>query len=258
MLLGIDHVVIACPDPDAAADELEKRVGLRAGGGGRHEALGTFNRLVWLGDTYLELIGVLDHLAAERSWVGAPTVRALDRGGGLATWAVSTNDLDGDVARLKADRSGLTDARAGERVRADGQVVRWRLAAPGSLGPNEAPFLIEHDPTAAEWTPADRAARAHGPHPLGGAVWLEILEIPVGDPGAVGLRVLRTVGIGPFRPSLAGRGARDATIGRQTIRYRRAAAQDDDRATVNVVVDGDAIGPRTVDAIGCRFIIRSR
>jgi len=230
---------------------------LRAGGGGRHEALGTFNRLVWLGDTYLELIGVFDRPSAERSWVGAPTVRALDRGGGLATWAVSTDDLDRDVARLQADRSGLTDARAGERVRADGQVVRWRLASPGVLGPDDAPFLIDHDHTAAEWTPADRAARALVSHPLGGPIRLECLEIPVGDPGAVGLRVLRTVGIGPFRPSLAGRGARDAAIGIQTIRYRRAEA-DDDHAAIHLVVDGVAIEPRTVDAIACRFVIRSR
>ena len=73
---------------------LEREVGLRAGGGGRHEALGTFNRLVWLGDTYLELIGVFDRAMAERAWVGGPAVRALDAGGGLATWAVATDDLE--------------------------------------------------------------------------------------------------------------------------------------------------------------------
>ncbi len=257
MLLGIDHVVVACPDPEAAARELEDRVGLRSEGGGRHEAFGTFNRLVWLGDSYLELIGLFDRASAERSWIGAPTVRALDRGGGLATWAVATDDLDGDLARLRTDRSGLADARSGQRVRADGQVVRWRLAAPGSLGPDEAPFLIEHDPAAAEWTPADRAARAHAPHPLGGAVGLEILEIPVADPGAVGLRVLRTVGIGPFRPSLAGRGARDAAIGVQTIRYRRAGPTDRGLPTIHLIVGGGAVEPRQVDAVGCRFVLRS-
>ena len=35
-------------------------VGLAPGGGGRHPRSGTFNRLVWLGDTYLELMGVSD------------------------------------------------------------------------------------------------------------------------------------------------------------------------------------------------------
>src|SRR5512146_131495 len=93
VLTGIDHLVIACPDPDAAAGRLEREVGLRARGGGRHESLGTFNRLVWLGDSYLELIGVADRALAESSWIGAPTVRALDGGGGLATWAAATDDL---------------------------------------------------------------------------------------------------------------------------------------------------------------------
>ena len=46
MLVGIDHLVIACADPDAAAADLEREVGVRAAGGGRHRALGTFNRLV--------------------------------------------------------------------------------------------------------------------------------------------------------------------------------------------------------------------
>ena len=39
------------------AAELEASVGLGATGGGRHPGQGTVNRLVWLGDSYLELIG---------------------------------------------------------------------------------------------------------------------------------------------------------------------------------------------------------
>ena len=46
MLAGIDHVVLAIVDPDAAAARLAEKLGLDATGGGRHEALGTFNRLV--------------------------------------------------------------------------------------------------------------------------------------------------------------------------------------------------------------------
>jgi hypothetical protein len=160
MLLGIDHLVIACADPDAAAADLEREVGLKPGGGGRHDALGTYNRLVWLGDSYLELIGIFDRALAERSWIGAPAVRALDAGGGLATWAVATDDLDGDVARLNDDGAGLTDPIAGERRRPDGAVVRWRLSVPGALGPDRPPFLIEHDAIAADCSPDERAARA--------------------------------------------------------------------------------------------------
>ena len=55
---GIDHVVIAVADPDAAAAELTERVGLAFTAGGRHEGLGTFNKIAFLGDGYLELMGV--------------------------------------------------------------------------------------------------------------------------------------------------------------------------------------------------------
>ena len=51
MFIGIDHLVIAVADPDYAATQLELEVGLKATGGGRHKTLGTFNRLVWLGDS---------------------------------------------------------------------------------------------------------------------------------------------------------------------------------------------------------------
>lgn len=41
MYLGLDHLVIAVPDPDDAAAEREDALGLAATGGGRHHAFGT-------------------------------------------------------------------------------------------------------------------------------------------------------------------------------------------------------------------------
>ncbi len=264
MLTRIDHLVIACADPDAAAADLERTVGLAPGGGGRHDALGTYNRLVWLGDSYLELIGVFDRDLAARSWIGAPSLRALDGGGGLATWAVATDAIDEDVARLNARGANLAAPIDGERRRPDGAVVRWRLAAPRELGPATPPFLIEHDPTAAEWTAPERAARAAQTHPLGASVRLETLELEVPDIARASGALLRTVGIGPFRPSLSGRRTRDAPIGRQTVRLRAAmgliTVATWPVATIHlraVPVDFTAtpVEPRTVEFLGCRFIV---
>ncbi len=220
MLLGIDHLVIAVADPDEAAARLEETLGLAATGGGRHDALGTFNRMVWLGDSYVELLGVFDRDLAGRSWIGAPALEALDRGGGLATWAIATDALSADLAARRAGGSELGDPIDGERRRADGALVRWRLAAPRHLGPGDPPFLIEHDGTAAEWTPAERAARRALAHPLGGPARLAMLELPVDDVGRTSLRFSRAVGL-RFRPSLAGAGARDADVGGQALRLRR-------------------------------------
>ncbi len=161
MIKGIDHVVIACEDPEAAASGIERVAGLRATGGGVHETLGTVNRLVWLGDSYIELLGIVDPGRAATSWLGAPTSVALEAGGGFVTFALSTDDLEGDVGRLRRAGSSLVGPLRGERRRPDGRVVRWSLAHPPRLAPDEPPFLIEHDESAAEWTPADREERAH-------------------------------------------------------------------------------------------------
>lgn len=254
MILGIDHLVIAVADPDGAAAELEQRLGLDATGGGHHDALGTFNRLVWLGDSYVELIGVFDRSLAVASWIGSPTVSALEAGGGLATWAIASDRLDDDVRGLRATGADLDDPRSGERQRPDGAVARWRLSSPRRLGPTEPPFLIEHDPTSAEWTPAERATRAGQRHPIGGPVRLETLELPVESPNATIQRFGRTVGL-RFRPSLAGGSSRDAAVGRQTVRLRPRRG-DGAVATVHLTVNA-RIEPRTIETLGCRWRVRA-
>ena len=227
-------------------------------------APGTYNRIAWLGDSYLELIGVFDRDLAARSWLGAPSLRAIDAGGGLATWAVATDAIDEDVARLNARGAKLAAPIDGQRRRPDGTVVRWRLAGPRELGPATPPFLIEHDPTAAEWSAAERAARAAQTHQLGAPVRLETLELEVPEIARTSGALLRTVGIGPFRPSLSGRRTRDAPIGRQTVRLRAAmglvAVATWPVATIHlraVPVDFAAtpVEPRTVELLGCRFVV---
>jgi Glyoxalase-like domain len=247
VFLGIDHLVIAVADPDAAAAEIQTALGLEPGGGGRHDRLGTFNRLVWLGDSYLELIGVFDPGLAASSWVGAPTLRALETGGGLATWAIATDAIDADLDDLRAMNTDLALPMDGERTRPDGAIVRWRLAAAPNLGPTRPPFLIEHVADSAEWTAADRAARAGGP------ARLTVLELAVDDLGATSRAMLRTAGL-RFRPSLAGGGARDADIGRQRLRLRPRRDAHVPIATIHLSIAGAR--PADIDLFGCRWVVR--
>ena len=130
MYLGIDHLVIAVADPDDAVAMFERAVAPAPTGGGRHDALGTFNRVVWLGDSYVEFIGVFDPTLAATSWVGAPALRALETGGGFATWAIATDDLDGGVGQ---SQGGRIEPRRGPPRRATS--TGWRsgsLAAGGA------------------------------------------------------------------------------------------------------------------------------
>lgn len=216
MLLGIDHLVIAVRDPDAAAAQLEENLGLAFTGGGRHEGAGTFNRLAFLGDTYVELIGVFDRALVRSSAsfvVSGAALAVLDAGReGLAAYALATDDIEREVRALWASGSMIGEPVAGSRVRPDGGVVRWTCAFPAP-GPDAAPFLIEHEYAGAEWGRQARTARAAFRHPVGGQVRLAALEIPVPDPAATADRYLATVGV-RFDAS------RRAVVGNHEIRLR--------------------------------------
>jgi hypothetical protein len=245
MLLGIDHLVIAVQDPDAAAALMEADLGLAVTGGGRHEHAGTFNRLAFLGDTYLELIGVFDRSLVEAA-TGTPIGRAslalLETGReGLATYALATDGLVGEVSRLRTHGSLIGDAVPGSRTRTDGEVVRW-LTAFGELGPECPPFLIEHEPAGSEWGSQARMARAAFRHPVGGRVRLEAITLPVEDRATVRVRYQHEVGVDV-------RGDGTAVVRDQGIRLVRAH----DAALPAVALAGDP-GTPALDLV--RFGIR--
>jgi hypothetical protein len=135
-MIELDHVLIAVSDLDAAAREVEERHGLASVVGGRHQGLGTANRIVPLGTTYLELVAVVDAAeAAESSFGSWVTGGSLPR---LLGWCVRTDDLDSVAYRL-----GLTIAE-GSRARPDGTVLRWRMAGlERSAEEPSLPFFIE-------------------------------------------------------------------------------------------------------------------
>src|SRR6478672_8078845 len=119
-VLAIDHVILPVRDLGLEAAELEARYGLASVEGGRHPGWGTANRIVPLGDSYLELIAVVDPAEADRStfgrWVGG-AARGLPLG-----WAVCTDRIGDEAARL-----GL-EIVAGARDRSDGTRLSWKLA----------------------------------------------------------------------------------------------------------------------------------
>jgi catechol 2,3-dioxygenase-like lactoylglutathione lyase family enzyme len=195
---GIDHLVIAVREVEAAAAILERDLGLAVTGGGRHEAMGTYNRLAFLGDTYLELIGVFDRrlvLVSGTFAVARATLARLEAAGeGLATYALAVDDAAAEVARLRAAGSPIGEPVPGSRRRPDGEIVRWTCAFP-ELGPDRPPFLIEHEPAGAEWGPEARATRAAFRHPGGGALRLASLELPVTHAHAVAREYGTVLGI---------------------------------------------------------------
>ncbi|HXU85465.1 MAG TPA: VOC family protein [Verrucomicrobiae bacterium] len=232
MLIGIDHVVLAVDDPDAAAATLERRLGLAATGGGRHAAYGTVNRLVWLGDAFLELIGVVDAGVARGSWLGRSVLDSLEGGGGLVTWAIAVDDLD-DALRWAPPKGGLLGPADGERRRPDGRIVRWRSARPAEVSPT-APFLIEHDLHAAEWSAPEREARQAERHPLGGRARLASLEVETPSP-AVAAGRLRSLLAAAVEP--AGRSAVRVRLGPHEARFAVPGLRPRSGPSVDLVAD---------------------
>ena len=54
MLTGLDHIIIGVNDLEQASTILSERLGLALSGGGIHPSGGTANRIIVIGDTYLE------------------------------------------------------------------------------------------------------------------------------------------------------------------------------------------------------------
>jgi Glyoxalase-like domain len=164
----LDHVLIAVADLADAGRRLEARHGLASVEGGRHKGLGTANRIVPLGDTYLELVAVVDEAEAAASvfgsWVASGDIPR------LLGWCVRTGDIDAVAGRL-----GLTIAD-GSRVRGDGTVVRWRMAGlEQSANEPSLPFFIE-------WAPGTPYP---GNAPVQQRARIEELQLD-GDPDRVG------------------------------------------------------------------------
>jgi Glyoxalase-like domain/56kDa selenium binding protein (SBP56)/Endoribonuclease L-PSP len=100
----LDHVLIAVADLAAAGRELEARHGLASIEDGRHAGYGTANRIVPLGDSYLELITVADESEAARSPFGSWVARVQSERGRPLGWAVRTHGLDALARRLEGEQ----------------------------------------------------------------------------------------------------------------------------------------------------------
>ncbi|HEX5626969.1 MAG TPA: VOC family protein [Actinomycetota bacterium] len=165
-MLRIDHVVYAVPDLDEAAIRFRERFGLDSTEGGRHERWGTANRIVPLGDQYLELVAAVDEPMAAGTVFGRAVLERAAGGGGWLTIAAVADDLDAVASRL-----GI-EVDSGTRTRPDGEAVRWRMT--GLDDPRREPwmpFFLTWD-VGGELHPG-RARAGHGVR-ANGIAWVEV------------------------------------------------------------------------------------
>src|SRR3954451_18171852 len=107
--MRIDHVIYGTQDLDAATAAME-RFGLTVLPGGHHVGQGTGNRIVPLGNAYLELMAIDDRAEAAGSPIGQVLLETIT-GEGWIGWAVAVEDLEAVAQRLGTPI--LTIERAG-------------------------------------------------------------------------------------------------------------------------------------------------
>ncbi|MFZ1468305.1 MAG: VOC family protein [Paracoccaceae bacterium] len=123
MTLRFDHLAVSALTLDDGVAAVEAALGVGLAGGGQHPHMATHNRLVGMGDLYLEVIAA-DPAAPRPAW---PRWFDLDRFTGpprLTNWIARVDDLDAVLAAAPAGVGVPVDLQRGD--------YRWRMAVPGN------------------------------------------------------------------------------------------------------------------------------
>ena len=176
-MFEIDHIIVCVADLEEASNWFLESHGLASVPGGRHPGHGTANRIIPLGETYLEVVAVLDSTEASRSvfgrWVAGrnPPPIAAD------ALVIRTDDIEADSSAL-----GLA-AVPMSRQKPDGSTLSWRFAGVEKM-------IEEGHPAVIEWeVPEDqlpgRIALEHpaGPAHLGSVTVHSKTRLPLKVPG---------------------------------------------------------------------------
>ena len=146
----LDHVVICVPDLAEASRKFEIEYGLVSVEGGRHQGQGTANRLIPLGDWYIELLAVVDPDEAKTSALGTWTAHRSARPGADAV-CLRPDNFDDRIVELGIAPTEMS------RVTPEGHLLKWRLAGFKFTVSTGLPFFID-------WGSTCRHAPGCDPH----------------------------------------------------------------------------------------------
>lgn len=151
----MDHLVFASPDLDEGVRYVEELLGVKTAPGGRHDGLGTRNRLIGLGpDCYMEVVAP-DPDQPEPSgprWFGLDDLPRRR----LVSWCVKSADLLDTVERGRAAGIDLGELKTGGRVTPDGSRLAWTFSDPwADRAGGVIPFFID-------WGDTSHPARSLG------------------------------------------------------------------------------------------------
>ena len=120
-MLRLDHLAVTAMTLADGVAAVEAALGVALAGGGAHPHMGTHNRLLGLGDVYLEVIAV-DPTAQRPAW---PRWFDMDHFSGpprLTNWVAACDDIGAELA--------LSPPGTGTPVTLQRGEYRWQMAVP--------------------------------------------------------------------------------------------------------------------------------
>ncbi len=192
MLTAIDHIIIGVHDLEKAATQFSQKLGLAVSGGGIHPTGGTANRIIVIGDTYLELMAIYKSEEAQQSLRDRLAMQE-----GYLNFVLASNDIEAETRAMSNRGIHVLGPTPGSLRAADGRTRSWsRLDIERPDLAQHYPFIIQHDSAGEErrfrlagWTTPPE-------HPLG-AVRVQSTTIAVADLAEAAQRFQHTYGLQP-------------------------------------------------------------
>ena len=122
-MLTLDHIAVSAETLEQGVDFIEAALGVPMAGGGRHEIFGTHNKLLRLGDTYLEVIAS-DPMAGDLSY---PRWFDLDRFHGpprVSHWICRTRNAKASLQAALEGTGPMVEVCRGD--------LKWNITVPHS------------------------------------------------------------------------------------------------------------------------------
>ena len=122
-MLTLDHIAVSAETLEQGVDFIETALEVPMAGGGRHEIFGTHNKLLRLGDTYLEVIAI-DPMVGDLSY---PRWFDLDRFHGpprVSNWICRTGNAKASLQAALEGTGPMVEVCRGD--------LKWNITVPHS------------------------------------------------------------------------------------------------------------------------------
>ena len=126
LLSILDHLVCVTRNLDAAIEQIERLLGVRATMGGQHPNWGTRNALLSLGPkAYLEIMGPDPNQPRPKQ----PRPFGMDSilKPRLATWVARTDDIQAVIEEARRQNLDLGELQERSRTKPDGSILEWTI-----------------------------------------------------------------------------------------------------------------------------------